>query len=82
MRSAILSCLLAGLATVSAIPTISVKGSKFFTSDGDQFFIKGLHSSQTPQLFPANTVGLQELPINSSQMTLLSTTPNVSSMLP
>jgi hypothetical protein len=81
MRSAILSCLLAGLATISAIPTVSVKGSKFFTSDGDQFFIKGSHSSQT-QLFPANTVGLQELPINSSQMTLLSTTPNVSSMLP
>lgn len=42
MRSAILSCLLVGLATVSAIPTISVKGSKFFTSDGDQFFIKGI----------------------------------------
>ena len=81
MRSAIIYCLLAVLATVSAIPTISVKGSKFFTSDGDQFFIKGSHSSQT-QLFLANTVGLQELPINSSQMTLLSTTPNVSSMLP
>ncbi|KAF2653708.1 glycoside hydrolase family 72 protein [Lophiostoma macrostomum CBS 122681] len=26
----------------SAIPTISIKGSKFFTSDGDQFFIKGV----------------------------------------
>jgi hypothetical protein len=31
--------LLAGLA--SAIPTIEVKGSKLFTSDGDQFFVKG-----------------------------------------
>lgn len=24
-----------------AIPTIYTKGSKFFTSDGDQFFLKG-----------------------------------------
>lgn len=26
---------------VHAVPTISAKGSKFFTSDGNQFFIKG-----------------------------------------
>jgi hypothetical protein len=32
--------LLAGFA--SAIPTIEVKGSKLFTSDGDQFFVKGM----------------------------------------
>ncbi len=32
---------LAGLSTVNAIPTISVKGSKFFTSDGNQFYVKG-----------------------------------------
>jgi hypothetical protein len=25
-----------------AIPTISIKGSKFFTSDGDQFYMKGV----------------------------------------
>jgi hypothetical protein len=32
----------AGLAlSVSAIPTISIKGSKFFDSDGNQFFVKG-----------------------------------------
>ncbi|OQO08538.1 hypothetical protein B0A48_06408 [Cryoendolithus antarcticus] len=33
--------LLAGQA-VSALPTISTKGSKFFTSDGNQFFLKGV----------------------------------------
>ena len=27
--------------TIQALPTISVVGSKFFTSDGDQFFVKG-----------------------------------------
>jgi hypothetical protein len=31
--------LLAGI--VHAVPTISTKGSKFFTSDGNQFFLKG-----------------------------------------
>lgn len=35
--------LLASLA--HAIPTISTKGSKFFTSDGNQFFIKGTRCS-------------------------------------
>jgi hypothetical protein len=29
------------LSRVSALPTIKVKGSKFFTSEGDQFYIKG-----------------------------------------
>lgn len=32
--------LLAGF--VHAIPTISTKGAKFFTSDGNQFFLKGV----------------------------------------
>jgi hypothetical protein len=27
-----------------AIPTITAKGSKFFTSDGNQFFLKGMLS--------------------------------------
>ncbi len=27
---------------VGGIPTISIKGSKFFTSDGEQFYIKGI----------------------------------------
>jgi hypothetical protein len=30
---------------VHAIPTISTKGAKFFTSDGNQFFVKGRVSS-------------------------------------
>jgi hypothetical protein len=30
------------ISLVSAIPTISTKGSKFFTSDGNQFFLKGV----------------------------------------
>lgn len=30
-----------GANTVSAISTISAVGSKFFTSDGNQFYIKG-----------------------------------------
>ena len=41
MRASI-SMAIAALATsVSAIDTISIKGSKFFTSSGSQFFIKG-----------------------------------------
>jgi 1,3-beta-glucanosyltransferase GAS1 len=32
--------------TVQAIPTISAVGSKFFTSDGNQFFIKGESQTQ------------------------------------
>jgi len=42
MRSSISLGIAALAATVSAIPTISVKGSKFFTSDGAQYFIKGV----------------------------------------
>jgi hypothetical protein len=39
----LLSILLGSLLRlVSAIPTISTKGSKFFTSDGNQFFLKGM----------------------------------------
>lgn len=48
MRSAFSSVLsLALAATVSALPTVSVKGSKFFTSDGNQFFVKGEWLSQS-----------------------------------
>jgi hypothetical protein len=46
MFAALLTYALAGLAAVNAIPTISVKGSKFFTSDGDQFFIRGMPGAQ------------------------------------
>jgi hypothetical protein len=34
---------LAAVNTVNAIPTISVKGSKFFAG-GQQFFLKGLYT--------------------------------------
>ena len=42
MRPSISLGIAALVATVSAIPTISVKGSKFFTSEGSQYFIKGV----------------------------------------
>jgi hypothetical protein len=42
MRVSTIAGAIAGFAAVSvAIPTLSIKGSKFFTSDGDQFYIKG-----------------------------------------
>jgi hypothetical protein len=38
----LLPCVLAGLTAVTnAIPTITAKGSKFFTSEGNQFYVKG-----------------------------------------
>ncbi|KAI0147786.1 Glucanosyltransferase-domain-containing protein [Xylariaceae sp. FL1272] len=42
--------LLAGLgaAVANALPTISAVGNKFFTSDGDQFFLKGVAYQLTP----------------------------------
>ncbi|KAF2008114.1 glycoside hydrolase family 72 protein [Amniculicola lignicola CBS 123094] len=47
MRSTlVLATAYAGLA--AAIPTISVKGSKFFTSDGDQFYLKGIAYQLVP----------------------------------
>ena len=42
MRFSSLIGVLAGLTAVAAIPTISAKGSKFFTSKGDQFFVRGM----------------------------------------
>jgi hypothetical protein len=37
--AAIITCVVS--TSVSAIPTISIKGSKFFTDDGAQFYVKG-----------------------------------------
>jgi hypothetical protein len=48
MRFGALFCLLAGLTVVNAIPTISVKGSKFFDSNGAQFFLKGIAYQLVP----------------------------------
>ncbi|KAI0479183.1 glycoside hydrolase family 72 protein [Xylariaceae sp. FL0804] len=41
MLSSILA-VLAGAATTMALPTVTATGGKFFTSDGDQFYIKGI----------------------------------------
>lgn len=41
MLRSIAACALAGAVAVDAIATISAKGSKFFTSDGNQFYVKG-----------------------------------------
>ncbi len=50
MRSSLLVAL--GSATLShAIPTIEASGNKFFTSDGDQFFIKGVAYQLTEREF-------------------------------
>lgn len=46
----LLFLLAALLHQVLAIPTITAKGAKFFTSDGDQFFIKGMRSLPFPSL--------------------------------
>lgn len=45
-KFSLVAILLAALlvATVRSIPTISVTGSKFFTSDGKQFYIKGMYT--------------------------------------
>ncbi|CAO2650055.1 Nn.00g013470.m01.CDS01 [Neocucurbitaria sp. VM-36] len=58
-RSLLLSAL-AGLSAVNAIPTIEVKGSKFFTSDGDQFYVKGIAYQLVPDdpLIDATQCGL------------------------
>lgn len=57
-RSLLLGAL-AGLSAVNAIPTIEVKGSKFFTSDGDQFYVKGKH---LPCSTPSTTLVFYYLP--------------------
>lgn len=43
----VLLCWAATIAT--ALPTIEAKGAKFFTSDGDQWFIKGIAYQLTPE---------------------------------
>lgn len=47
MRSILLASALA--ASVSAIDTIYVKGSKFFTESGNQFFVKGIAYQLVPE---------------------------------
>jgi 1,3-beta-glucanosyltransferase GAS1 len=45
----VLGLLTVAFGLANAIPTVSIKGSKFFTSDGNQWFIKGNFFS-TPHL--------------------------------
>ena len=42
MLRSVAGCALVGAVAVDAIATISAKGSKFFTSDGNQFYVKGM----------------------------------------
>ena len=41
-RLSLLVLSLSGLGAVANLPPISLKGSKLYTSDGDQFFVKGV----------------------------------------
>jgi hypothetical protein len=43
-------CLLGLVSNVLAIPKISAVGSKFFTSDGNQFYIKGMRDVHPSKL--------------------------------
>lgn len=45
MLPVLLPLFAATLGPVLALPTISAKGSKFFTSNGDQFYVKGINST-------------------------------------
>ncbi|KAH6621721.1 1,3-beta-glucanosyltransferase gel3 precursor [Boeremia exigua] len=60
MLRSIAACAVAGAVAVNAIATISVKGSKFFTSEGDQFFVKGIAYQLVPDdpLIDATQCGL------------------------
>jgi hypothetical protein len=63
-----LSVLLASalVASVNAIDTISVKGSKFFTEDGNQFFVKGMQmNTKKTQAKAVLTDGRHRLPTRS-----------------
>ncbi|OAL45635.1 hypothetical protein IQ07DRAFT_576258 [Pyrenochaeta sp. DS3sAY3a] len=59
-RALWLTAALAGLSAVNAIPTIEVKGSKFFTSEGNQFYVKGIAYQLVPDdpLIDATQCGL------------------------
>lgn len=50
MRSSTFLALCSAAATY-ALPTIESVGGKFFTSDGDQFFIKGVAYQLTESMF-------------------------------
>jgi hypothetical protein len=72
----LLGLLSVAIGLVNAIPTVSVKGSKFFTSDGKQFFVKGMFTHLTPisRCETATNICTQVFHINWFRLTLLSTT--------
>ena len=65
------------LALAQSIPTISITGSKFFTSEGKQFYIKG--KSQY-ELSRQVLICVKALPTNSSKMILWSIQNNANLM--
>jgi hypothetical protein len=69
--------LLAGV--THAIPTITAKGAKFFTSDGNQFFLKGLLFSSASVMLATNHPH-KASPTNSCRTTLSSTMTNALAM--
>lgn len=80
MKILILLSLLASY--VLAIPTISTKGSKFFTSDGDQYFLKGVPNNHKPPRRTLTDWQSQVSLTNSSPKTRSSTTTSASLTLP
>ena len=44
MRTSLAALLAVAAATAAALPTISITGNKFFTSEGNQWFVKGKQS--------------------------------------
>lgn len=61
----------------SAISTISVKGSKFFTSDGNQFYVKGKSIATHISYSGCEADNNQALPTSLLLTTRLSTRRNV-----
>ncbi len=48
MRISALAGVILGAASVTAIPTITATGNKFFDSNGKQFYMKGMTSFSEP----------------------------------
>jgi hypothetical protein len=47
MRTTLAALLAVAAATAAALPTISITGNKFFTSEGNQWFVKGKAAQQS-----------------------------------
>jgi hypothetical protein len=62
MLTTLALALTVAVAGVNAVPTISAKGSKFFTSDGDQFYVKGKFCFGWPVTIVANSFRRRRVP--------------------